>query len=289
MQPKHPLSEAEARAYLEPFARAFYDVDEVDPAVLAYGSSGAGALVYDGLRTPSLRVPETNASTFFEGNVWVDGWFENPGQLVFVRGNLVAHSIYTHGYLVVAGELRCERFLGEDEPYGTYVLGDAVIADAVGSHNHQFCVLGRREIRSELHDERHGRGAVRQRFVDWGALRDPSVFHFLEEVRAGLRAWAATCGPLPSDWLTTPYADPAPPPAPPPKPAPPPVPPTLAELTAWLADAELSQREKLAQLEPRWLPRLLPEERAEAARLIRRAINSKRLAAELAAVLAKLA
>ncbi len=288
MQPRRKLSVEEARDYLRPFARAFHTIEcEVDAEVLAYGSGGAGAALYDGLRVPSLRIPSTREATFFDGNVWVDGWFENPGELVFVRGNLVARSLYTAGYLVVAGELRCERFLGEDEPYGTCILGDAVIEDAVGSHNHQFSVLGQRRLASLLGDESDGRGTVMRRFVEWGVLRDPNSFMFLDEVTTGLRDWAGTRGELPEHWLATPYRDPDPD-LPMTLSSAPSLSPVLAELANWLGDEKVSQRAKLAQLVEDWLPRLRDEDHTSAARLIRRAINSKRLASELAAVLAKL-
>ncbi|RKH52712.1 hypothetical protein [Corallococcus aberystwythensis] len=54
----------------------------------------------------------------------------------------------------------------------------------------------------------------------------------------------------------------------------------------WLATTELAQRHQLEELRAHWLPRLTDDEvRPEAARIIRKAINSKKLVVERDALL----
>ncbi|RKH53105.1 hypothetical protein D7X55_00305 [Corallococcus sp. AB049A] len=54
----------------------------------------------------------------------------------------------------------------------------------------------------------------------------------------------------------------------------------------WLATTELSQRQQLEELRAHWLPRLTGAEvRPEALRIIRKALNSKKLVVERDALL----
>ncbi|MCY1077032.1 hypothetical protein [Archangium lansingense] len=161
----------QAATYLHPYSgfrtRGSRMGMDVDPQVLAYGSNRSGAGVFTGGRVPSLALENPRGSTFIEGDLIVDGWLENLGGLVFVRGNLVAQTLYTSGYLVVLGELRVRRLFGEDEPYGTYVFGDAYVESAVFSHNHHFDVWGRAELGGVVHDESDGYEALRRWLVTW--------------------------------------------------------------------------------------------------------------------------
>jgi hypothetical protein len=177
---------------------------------------------------------------------------------------------------VIAGELRVRRLFGEDEPYGTYVLGDAHVESAVFSHDHHFDVWGTAALAEEVHDESDGRAAMRERLVAWGVLSRPEQEH-LDEVQRGLRAHAGSLGALPEDWAARRYTPKAPagtrsePPRPP-------RPEILVELEQWLGATELTQRQQLDALRARWLPRLRDAAvRDEARRLIRKGINSKKL------------
>ncbi|WPB75687.1 hypothetical protein KYC5002_42670 [Archangium violaceum] len=288
------LSPDQAATYLRPYegfrTRGSRMGMDVDPQVLAYGSDRSGAGMFTGGRVPSLALENPRGSTFIDGDLLVDGWLENLGGLVFVRGNLVAQTLYTSGYLVVLGELRVRRLFGEDEPYGTYIFGDAYVESAVFSHNHLFDVWGRAELGSVVHDESDGHEALRQRLVTWGMSPGSRWEDIQDDVRAGLRTLADRWGPLPEEWASRRYTL---------KPEEtaeaerlqvlrPPIlrPPILTELEEWLRSTELTQRQQLEELRARWLPRLGDAAvRPEAARLIRKAINSKKLAGERDALL----
>ncbi|MCP3140083.1 hypothetical protein [Pyxidicoccus xibeiensis] len=279
----------EAAAYLRPY-EAFKGTGarigmDVDAAVLSYGFSNSGAGLFQGGRVPSLSLENSRGSTFIDGDLLVDGWLENPGGLVFVRGNLIAQTLYTHGYLIVLGELRVRRLLGEDEPHGTYVFGDAHVESAVFSHNHHFDVWGTASLAEEVHDEVNGRKALRQRLVDWGVLSDPTQDAYLDEAQRGLRTLAEQWGPLPEAWAARRYT-PKPEALRPAEPPAPPRPDVVIELERWLKTPGLTQRQQVEELRARWLPRLTEAgARAEARRLIRKGISSKKLAAERDALL----
>ena len=144
------LSQEEASAYLRPYTafkrRGGRLGMDVDPQVLASGFNKSGAGLFTGGRVPSLSLTNNKGSTFIDGDLYVDGWLENPGGLVFVRGNLMAQTLYTAGYLIVLGELRVRQLFGQDEPLGTYVFGDAYVESAVLNHNHHFDVWGKAEL-----------------------------------------------------------------------------------------------------------------------------------------------
>jgi hypothetical protein len=260
---------------------------DVDAQVLSSGYSHGGAGLFSGGRFASLALENPRGATFVDGDLLVDGWLENVDGLVFVRGNLIAQTLFTSGYLVVLGELRVRRLLGEDEPYGTYVFGDAHVQSAVFSHNHQFDVWGTAELGEEVHDESDGRHAMRERLVAWKVLSDPRQEKYLEEARLGLRAQAEAWGPLPEDWAARRYT---------PKPEaeearlqPPPPPALIIELEQWLGAEGLTQRQQLEGLRTHWFPRLNDAAtREHARRLIRKAINSKKLVAERDALLREL-
>ena len=142
------LSSIQAEEYLAPFKEEFQRKGkrigmDVDAAVLTYGHGGNGAVVFPGVHCEFAELADARGSTFVDGDLVVDGWVENVDGLVFVRGNLIAHSLYNRGYLVVAGELRVTRFFGEDERYGTYVFGDAAVAQAVFAAQPSLRRLGR--------------------------------------------------------------------------------------------------------------------------------------------------
>ncbi|QSQ22058.1 hypothetical protein JY651_44135 [Pyxidicoccus parkwayensis] len=249
--------------------------------------------MFAGGRVGSLALENAKGSTFIDGDLYVDGWLENPGGLVFVRGNLVAQTLFTSGLLVVLGELRVRRLFGEDEPDGTYVFGDMHVESAVFSHNHLIDVWGTAELVAQVHDEVHGREAVVRRLVEWGVLTgvDPEenlqdVKYSIGKVRRGLRTLGEQCGPLPEDWTARRYT-PKPEETPAAAEHPPPFrPAVLVELEGWLGSAGLTQRQQLEELRTRWLPRLEDASiRPGAARLIRGAINSKKLAGERDALL----
>ncbi|WP_257457888.1 hypothetical protein [Archangium lipolyticum] len=282
----------EAAAWLSPYQRFFRSRGarlgmDVDAQVLSSGFSRGGAGLFSGGRFASLALENPRGTTFVDGDLLVDGWLENVGGLVFVRGNLIAQTLFTSGYLVVLGELRVRRLLGDDEPHGTYVFGDAHVQSAVFSHNHHFDVWGRAELGEEIHDESHGRTAMRERLVAWKVLSDKNQEKYLEEARLGLRAQAGTWGPLPEDWAARRYT---------PKPeaggARPPPPPRSAlvvELEQWLGSEGATQRQQLEGLRTHWLSRLNgAADREQARHLIRKAINSKKLVAERDALLREL-
>lgn len=253
---------------------------DVDPLVLSDGFGGSGAGLFAGGRVSSLTLENSRGSTFIDGDLVVDGWFENPGGLVFVRGNLIAHTVYTSEYLVILGDLRVRRFFGDDEPLGTCVFGDAHVESALFNHNHPFNVWGTAYLGEEAHDEVHGREAVKQRLVDWGLLSDPRQDAPLDRVQLGLRGLAESWGPL-SDELASLRYTPKPsdlvaaPPVRPPRPD------VILELEQWFASTPLPQRQQLEALRTQWLARLSdPPVRAEAARVIRKHLNSKKLLAD---------
>jgi hypothetical protein len=282
------LSSDEAAAYLRPYTafkrRGARMGMDVAPRALSFGFNNSGAGLFTGGRVPSLSLMNARGSTFIDGDLYVNGWLENPGGLVFVRGNLMAQTLYTSGYLVVLGELRVRQLFGEDEPHGTYVFGDAWVESAILNHNHHFDVWGKAELGDFVDDETHGREAVRERLAARGVLSAPRYEDFLVDVQAGLRNLAERSGPLPEDWVARRYT---------PKPCdidaeklPPPRLGVILELEQWLATTELSQRQQLEALRAHWLSRLTDAEvRPEATRIIRKAINSKKLAEERDALL----
>ncbi|NTX10582.1 hypothetical protein HUA76_07270 [Myxococcus sp. CA056] len=282
------LSPEEAAEVLRPYAafkqRSAGNGMDVDALVLSDGFfSGAG--LFTGGRVSSLRLENTRGSTFIDGDLVVDGWLENPGGLVFVRGNLIAHTVYTSEYLVILGDLRVRRLFGEDEPLGTCVFGDAHVESAIFSHNHQFNVWGTAHLGEEVHDEVHGREALRKRLVDWGLLSDPRQEAPLDVVRLGLRGLAESWGPL-SDELASLRYTPKPsdliaePPVRPPRPD------IILELEQWFASTPLPQRQQLEALRTQWLARLSDSTvRAEAERVIRKHLNSKKLITDRDALL----
>lgn len=269
MSPPRWLKPADATAYLAPFADDFARKGKrlgmgADREVLTNGRAGSGAVVFPGTRCDFAELADERGTVFVDGDLICDGWVENAGGVVFVRGNLIAHALFNSSYLVVAGELRVERFLGAGERYGTLVFGDATVTSAVLSHDHHFDVWGECTL-----------GAPYTEKVD-----------DVDEAREALREWAKGQGRLPEDWASRrmgPKAAPvveAPPPPPPPAPPPPPRSADIIELERWLGVTVRTQREQLAILRANWVGRIAPEERAEAVRLIRRAINSKKLIAE---------
>ncbi|WP_375754511.1 hypothetical protein [Corallococcus exercitus] len=257
---------------------------DVDPQVLASGFNKGGAGLFTGGRVPSLSLTNNKGSTFIDGDLYVDGWLENPGGLVFVRGNLMAQTLYTAGYLIVLGELRVRQLFGQDEPHGTYVFGDAYVESAALNHNHHFDVWGKAELADVVDDEMHGQATVREWLEAHGMPSAPRYEDFLVGVQQGLRNLAERRGPLPEDWVARRYT---------PKPGdidtgqlPPPRLGVILELERWLATTELAQRHQLEELRAHWLPRLTDAEvRPEAARIIRKAINSKKLVVERDALL----
>lgn len=270
----------QAAVYLRAYGDAFRTRGsrigmDVDPQVLSSGFFGSGAGLFEGGRCASLALDNDRGATFIDGDLIVDGWLENMGGLVFVRGNVIAQTLFTSGYLVILGELRVRRLFGEDEPHGTYVFGDAHVESAVFSHNHHFDVWGTAALAEEVHDEVDGRTAMRERLVEWGVLSDADQDDYLDEVRRGLRAHAARLGALPEDWAARRYT----PKAPAAMRSEPPRPEILVELEQWLGTTELTQRQQLEALRASWLPRLSDAAvRDEARRLIGKAINSKKLA-----------
>jgi hypothetical protein len=259
------LKPADAAAYLAPFADDFARKGkrigmDADREVLTHGRSGSGAALFPARRCDFAELADERGSTFIDGDLIVDGWVENDGGLVFVRGNLIANGLYNSGYLVVAGELRVARFLGEGERYGTLVFGDATVTSAVLAHDHHFDVWGECSL----------------------ALDDAAKVDDLDAAREELRAWAQSQGKLPEDWARRRWAPKPPPVVEPPPPPPPPAPraAVLDELERWFETTPLKQRAQLAALRSDWLPRIGPDERAEAKRLIKKAVNSKKLVDE---------
>jgi len=230
-----------------------------------------------GGRCASFALENDRGSTFVDGDLIVDEWLENVGGLVFVRGNLIAQTLFTSGYLVILGELRVRRLFGEDEQYGTCVLGDAHVGSAVFSHNHHFDVWGTAALAEEVDDESDGRVAMRERLVDWGVLSRVDQEDYLDEVQRGLRAHGESLGALPEDWAARRYTPRAPAATPGEQPRPPRSE-IVVELERWLGVTGLTQREQLEALRASWLSRLNDAAvRDEARRLIRKAINSKKL------------
>jgi hypothetical protein len=267
------LSPAEAEVYLARFAGDFARRGkrlgmDADREVLTYGVGGKGAALFPAMRCDFAELADERGSVFVDGDLVVDAWVENVGGLVFVAGNLITHSLYNSGYLVVGGDLYATRLCGEGERYGTLVFGDAEVASAVFSGNHHFDVWGNCRIDEEA--------------AAWGVAPEP---------RDGMRTWAADQGRL-SDERAHPRREPKSPPVvealsvePTP---PPPRSPVVLELERWIETCGLTQREQLASLRSVWLSRLGPAERTEARLLIKRAINSKKLSRERDELLAAL-
>lgn len=276
-----------AAAHLAPFAADFARRGkrlglDVDREVLARGLHGSGAAVFPGRRCDFAELADERGSTFIDGDLVVDGWIENEGGVVFVRGNLIARSLTNSGYLVVAGDLLVDRFFGEGERHGTFVFGDATVTSAVLSHGHRLDAWGECHLGESVDGESEGDAAVRERLHAWGVLGDGAQIEYLAEAREGLRGWAQGAGKLPEDWASRRWV-PRPPPvveAPPPPPPPLPRAAVLVELEQWFGKTQLTQREQLDRLRTKWLDRIGPDERAEAKRLIRRAVNSKKLVDE---------
>ena len=246
---------------------------DADREVLIYG----GAMLFEVARCDFAELADARGATFIDGDLIVDGWVENDGGVVFVRGNLITHSLYNSGYLVVLGDLHVTRMLGHDERYGTLVFGDAKVDTVVLCRNHHFDVWGTATIGEEVSQDADQ----------------------LDDVREDLRTWAKGQGRLPDELANrrfTPRRRPPPPRAATPVAAPeaspieappPPLPPVdaprsevIVELERWLDETKLSQREQIAALRKDWLGRLGEGDRDEAKRLIKRAINSKKLVAE---------
>ncbi len=279
------LSSVEAETYLtrfrDDFARRGKRMGmDADRGVLTYGHAGSGAGLFPGRRCDFAELADHRGSVFVDGDLIVDAWVENVGGLVFVAGNLITHSLHNSGYLIVAGDLCTTRLFGEDERYGTLVFGDAVVGSAVLSGNHHFDVWGDCRIDEVVCDETDGKDAMRARLEAWGVG---------EDVRVGLRTWGAEQGRL-SDELANRRWSPKPP-----------LPPVIAtlpmtparsvvlvELERWIETCGLPQRKQAALLRRDWLARIGADERAEAKRLIKRAINSKKLASERDELLAAL-
>jgi hypothetical protein len=272
---------------------------DADREVLTHGHGGRGAVLFPGGRCDFAELADTRGSTFIDGDLVVDGWVENDGGLVFVRGNLITHALFNSGYLIVAGELRTNWFLGESERYGTFVFGDALVTSAAFSRNHHFDVWGECTVGEEIADESDGGASLRQRLHAWGALADAEKTDYLDDAREGLRTLSKGRGPLPEEWASrrwtprtapveatpvgeaTPVVEAAPVEAAPVEAGPPPPrAAVLVELEGWLETCGLPQRQQLAVLRSDWVPRIGPDERAEAKRLIRHAVNSKKLASE---------
>lgn len=198
------LSSKDAAAYLKAFDEPFQGVGQrigmdVDPLVLASGHSGSGAGLFEGGRCDEVSLADARGSVFIDGDLVVDGPIENEGGLIFVRGDLVGRSLYSTGYLIVAGDLRVERFLGEDEPLGTYVFGDASIGSAVLTHNHHFDVWGDCVIDELVDGEEEGEAAVREGFERWGVVERDVDAGWLDAARRGLAAWARKQGKIVDD------------------------------------------------------------------------------------------
>jgi hypothetical protein len=291
---KRWLDSADAEKYLAPFAPDFAAKGrrigmDADRAVLTHGRDGKGGALFPGGRFGFVDLADDRGTVFVDGDLVVDAWAENAGGLVFVRGNLIARSLYNSGYLVVAGELRVDRFLGEDERYGTLVFGDAFVRSAVLARNHHFDAWGEASVDELVDGESDGETALRARLHAWGVLASPDA-ELGDAPRLGLREWAAGQGKLPEEWASRRWTPKVPPPPPEPAKPPPPPPrsPIVVELEAWLGASKLTQREQLAALESDWLQRIPEGDREEAKRVIKRAINSKKLIAPLEALLAKL-
>jgi hypothetical protein len=312
------LNPAQAEAFLAPFADALARKGnrigmDVDRKVLTDGYAGSGAAVFPGGRFDFADLHDDRGSTFVEGDLILDAWGNNAGGIVFVRGNLVARALFTTGYLVVAGDLVVERFFGADEQYGTYVLGSAQIESACLTQNHHLDVWGTCTIRELVDDEADGRAALGQRLHAWGVLADPTNVDYMLEAPKKLLDWGKKQGKLPREWADrrsvganrsarasnaapkspapdAPAAAPEPAAAPQPAAAPEPAARSevLSALATFLDTTKLSQREQLAALKSDWLPKLAESDRAEAKRLVKKAINSKKLVEERDALLADL-
>lgn len=309
------LTPAQAEAFLAPFSDALARKGarigmDIDRKVLTDGHAGSGAAVFPGGRFDFAELHDDRGSTFVEGDLVLDAWGDNTGGLVFVRGNLIARSLFTNGYLVVAGDLIVDRFFGEGEQYGTFVLGNAQVESACLAHNHHFDVWGSCTLRELVDDEADGRAALAQRLHAWGVLADATNVDYMLEAPKKLREWAQKQGKLPREWAdrksahggrpragapgpkpveAAPSASSAPSPAAPAAPAPEARSEALGGLATFLETTKLTQREQLSALKTDWLPKLAEGDRPEAKRLIKKAINSKKLLEERDALLAELA
>lgn len=253
---------------------------DVDPEMIASGYASSGAGLYGPQRGEALTFDESRGGVIVDGSVVCDGLVLNRG-LVFVRGHLTCRGLLNHGYLIVAGDLRCERFIGEDEPGGTHVLG-AFEGAAVTLHVHHL-TMGDGSRLDHVDDEAAGREGARARLEAWGFLQPQETWLPWDALGERFRQWASA-QPVPPEWMTHAFV-PRPPPKPPQRKEPSTM---IRELEAWLADASRSQREKLTALEAEWLPRVSASESAEASKVITRHINSPKLRAARDALLSKL-
>lgn len=279
------LVPAQAAKYLAPFADDFARKGsrigmDADREVLIYG----GAMLFEVARCDFAELADARGATFIDGDLVVDGWVENDGGVVFVRGNLITHSLYNSGYLVVLGDLHVQRLLGHDERYGTLVFGDAKVDTVVLSRNHHFDVWGSATIGEEASSDADQLDDVREDLRQWakqqGRLPDELAnLRFTPRRRPPPPRPNAPAAPTRAS--TPAAADPAPAEAPPPRPpSDAPRSEVVVELEKWLDETKLSQREQVAALRKDWIGRLGPADRDEAKRLIKRAINSKKLVAE---------
>ncbi|WNG26444.1 hypothetical protein F0U62_22270 [Cystobacter fuscus] len=166
----------EAGVLLEPFVermKAARPVD-ADPSVLRHGFRGvegwSGAWICAGGRFRQLSLPpplDLAATLFIDGDVEVDTWLEHQGQ-TFIRGNLTVRTLLTSGFLCVAGDVRAERFVGVDEPEGTWCLGHAAVGELVCLWNH--CVSGTSPWKAQR--EGHEPMRIAELLATWGVTVD---------------------------------------------------------------------------------------------------------------------
>lgn len=267
---------------------------DVDPLVIASGYGGSGAGVYAPARGASLTFDETRGGVIVDGSVVCDGLVQNRG-VVFVLGNLVCRGLYNSGYLVIAGDLYAERFLGENEPGGTIIVGGCQIGEAVTLHVHQYSVWGEQQA-DLVDDEAQGTAAARQRLCAWGLMQPEEEPYPWPAIHERFRRWAEReAKALPEEPCRRAFT-----PRPPPPPAVRPsraLPPALVELERWLLAEGLTQRQKLEALVAARASALAGLAGAEgldrgdaeswelARRLITKHLDSKKLAAAREALL----
>ncbi len=187
---------------------------DVDPFVIASGYRHSGAGLYRPSRGDTLTFDEARGGVIVDGDLIVDGMVENRG-VVFVRGNLVCKALLnSSGYLVVAGDLCAQRFLGEDEPGGTIVMGNCELTDAVTLHVHQFSVWGARQM-EWIDDEGQGTKAAQQRLRDWSLLLPGEEPYPWEQMQQRLASWASSSSSpaLAEAWTSRAFTPRPPPPS----------------------------------------------------------------------------